>query len=152
MASAHADQEARHTRKDVRVVRSVAELRRLASLREFLLGRREEKYVLELAGLDEAERGSWERRFERHYFECGCVVGEIFVGVGCLVSVCVLFGKPGGVHVVNWGWGLGCLGWLAVAAVVGKACGLTIAYVALRRLIKEIEGAPRQVPCVTREP
>ena len=77
-----------------------------------------------------------ERRLNSAYFDCGCQVGSVAVSLTLLA--CVVGGVLTGLTGLFGVWNI--LGYLASAALAGKALGLAIARIRLRRIERTLRA------------
>jgi len=120
-----------------KAIKNLEELMAAVRIRAFLFGHNE-KFTLEVGEASPELRECWQSRFDKNYSECGCGVGQWFVLGAIIVAICSVSVQVGGFHSVDGKGLLRWLGFVAIAALVGKVVGLIIAYIALRKLAKEI--------------
>lgn len=107
-------------------------------LRSGFLQREPLRLQANFAHLDEKENADLSRRLNRYYNACGCGEGRVFV-LGALVCWCMYAILT---HAFYWSWANAAeaFGWCLAGAFIGKAIGLSRAWLKLRRLVRAHEA------------
>ena len=86
----------------------------------------------------ESKSELWESRLNKYFFACGCKTGSAFFIILLPVYLLYLFFQIDEIYELAWADFGGVILVVFLSALLGKIIGLSVAYILLKKTIKEI--------------